>query len=222
MDGNRRSRFLRAGMAFAALFLLAAGTSGAQWSVSAAVGLVYNAPVPLTIRQEGFPPLRLTARYDTHPFRTPLYYVLRVSRWDRGRSNGWELTLVHQKLYLSNPPSEVGAFSVSHGCNLVTLNRAWRREDVVLRFGAGPVIAHPESIVRGKKLSEDGGILGRGYYLSGACAVGSVARRFTGGDFFLDLEGMLAGAYADVPVGDGSARAPNLSLHGIIGAGYQW
>jgi hypothetical protein len=122
------------------------------------VGTSHAFSTPLEIRQAGQDELRFHARYETRPLDTPLYYDLRLARWHGSR--GFELDLLHQKLFLTNPPPEVQAFAVSHGYNLLTLNHLWRSTALVYRLGGGLVVAHPESTVRGRTFE-------RGYRLSG-------------------------------------------------------
>ncbi len=138
--------------------------------------------------------------------------------WDGSR--GWELELVHDKLYLVDGPAEVGAFSISHGFNLLTVNRAWEAGGLVRRLGAGAVVTHPENTIRGKALPEDGGLLGWGYYLSGPTVQAAVEKRFrVRGDLFLPVEGKATASFARVPVADGSADVPYAALHGLAGLG---
>jgi hypothetical protein len=195
--------------------------AGAQerWTFELCGTVPYNVPLPLTIRQSGQPDINLTGRYSSKPFVTPVCWVWRIGRWSNQRS--WELQAVHQKLYLDNRPPEVGSFSVSHGLNLVTINRGWLLDEYMVRGGAGIVLAHPEGTVRGKSLSEDRGILGMGYYVSGPVVMIGTARRFRlVGELFLDLEVMSALSCSDVPIADGDARVYNLVVQVNFGLGY--
>ena len=62
------------------------------WSIEFSGGIPYNFPSPLVIEQQGEPTLRLTARYSSEPFRSPIYYVWRIGRWKDGRA--WEFESV--------------------------------------------------------------------------------------------------------------------------------
>ena len=195
------------------------GAAAQEWSVHAGVGGAYNLSLPLTIEQTGAPDLSLTGHYDTRAFDTPLYYVLRV---ERAYGNGaLALELIHHKLFLTNPPDEVQDFSISHGFNVVTLQRAWSRAGVVsLRAGAGVVVAHPETTVRGQK-QPGGGWLDRGYYVSGPAAqVAFGISRPLRGRWRVGGEGKLVGARAWVPIADGTARLWHASAHlnALVGA----
>lgn len=191
-----------------------------RWSVSASLGAAWNLPTPLTIRQAGFGDLHVRARYDGQPFRRPWYYALRVGRTDRGR--GWALAFVHHKLHLRNPPAGVEEFSVSHGFNLLIVERSWHERGGRRSLGCGLVIAHPENVVRGRKLAERGGLFGRGYHASGALLSAALGRDVPlRGRWFLPLEGRATAAWARVPVVDGHATVPNLALHALAGIGWR-
>ncbi|MBI5711555.1 MAG: hypothetical protein HZC42_14820 [Candidatus Eisenbacteria bacterium] len=189
-----------------------------RWSAAAYLGAAWNLPSPLIIRQPGFADLRLRARYDSRAFELPLYYALRLER-STGRA-GWAVSFIHHKLHLSDPPAEVGEFAISHGFNLLLVERTWREGRVHRSLGAGVVIAHPENTVRGRKLAEDGGRLGGGYYLAGFAASAAVAREIPlGGGWFAPLEGRVTAAWARVPVAGGQADVPNVAVHGLAGLG---
>ncbi len=216
----RRSR-LRGVLVLLPLLLLAAappGAAAADWTFEFFVGVPFGFPSTLTIRQSGQPDIAARAHYESRPLRTPLYYGWRVGRWDGDRA--WELEFVHDKLYLADPPAGVGEFAISHGYNLVTVNRAWEHGGLVRRAGAGVVVAHPESTVRGKRLPENGGLLGWGYYLAGPTVQAAVEKRIRlRGDVFLPVEGKATASFARVPVADGSADVPHAALHGLAGLG---
>ncbi len=194
------------------------GAVAADWTVEIFVGIPLGLPSPLTIRQAGQPDIAVRARYESRPFRRPIYYGWRIGRWDGSR--GWELELVHDKLYLVDKPGDVGEFAISHGFNLVTVNRAWEHGGVVGRVGAGAVVAHPENTIRGKPLPEDRGLLGWGYYLTGPTVQAAVEKKVRiRGDLFLPVEGKATASFARVPVADGSADVPYAALHGLAGLG---
>jgi hypothetical protein len=131
--------------------------------VSVGAGFQYNVPLPLVIRQSGHPDLRLTARFDTRPFAEVPYYDVKVGM--ERRPWAFELELVHHKLYLVNRPAEVGTFEITYGYNPILLNVVREQRNVALRAGAGIVLTHPETTVRGHRFPETGGVLG--WYVSG-------------------------------------------------------
>src|SRR5712664_245109 len=78
------SRYLRAGyharlvvvwrhLTVLAVFLLAAPVA-AEWRIEGHFGTAWNVPSTLTLRQDGQPPLRLDAHWETQPLRAAPYY----------------------------------------------------------------------------------------------------------------------------------------------------
>ncbi len=198
-----------------ALLLVAAPLS-AQWTFQVSVGEVANLETSLEIRQEGSPPIELDADYESQSFTSPLYYSLRAGR------SGWELELIHQKLFLENRPPEVQRFDISHGFNLVTVNRAWERRRFLWRLGAGVVVAHPENEVRGRKLDPGDTNLSGGYHLAGPVIQAGIEKRFeVGRRWLLGIEAKASAARAEVPVAGGEAEVPNAALHLLAGFGFR-
>ena len=196
----------------------------ANWSAEIAGGAVYNFPIPLTIQQAGEPDIHMTAHYETRPFTSPYYYDLRIGKWDG--DTAWEFEDIHHKIYLQNTTPDVSHFSISHGYNLFTINRAWlTKNKYIWRVGLGVVIAHPESTVRGQTIDdESGGTLNNGgYYVAGPTSMVSLGRRFyVTRSFFMELEGKVTASYAEVNVANGTAYAPNVALHANLGLGYDF
>jgi hypothetical protein len=198
-----------------------AGTPAARaetsWGVQLFVGVPFNFPSRVTIRQEGAPDLRFRGRFETRPFERPWYYG--VGAFRRGGGREWWAELVHHKLHLLNPPPEVQDFSISHGYNFVLVGGGIEAASGVwTRVGAGVVVAHPESTVRGRALREGGGAFGLGYHLAGpALSAGLEGRVPLGDRARLTLGARLLGGYAVVPVEGGTARVPNLAVHATAG-----
>jgi len=188
-----------------------------QWSLQIFGGAPFNFNLPLTIHQSGHPDLKVTGNYDSRPFEVPYYYAWRVGAWNGNKA--WELELVHNKLYLKNRPPEVQEFSISHGYNLLTVNRAWKEKGFMFRGGLGVVITHPETTIRGRSHPQEGGISG-GYFLSGPTVQGAVEKRFHIWRWLIgSLEGKLTVSYARIPVEGGHADVPNVAVHGLFGLG---
>ena len=187
--------------------------------VSVGAGLQYNVPMPIVIRQTGEPDIRLTARFSTRPFfEVPYYDVKAGLAWKLWAG---ELELVHHKLYLDNRPPEVDTFEITHGYNPILLNVVREQSGVAFRAGAGILLAHPQSTVRGLRFPETGGILG--WYVSGPAAQLSVSKWFDiNRQLFAGFEGKFVGAWARVPIEQGSADVPNLSLHGLVTVGWRF
>lgn len=190
-----------------------------RWSFELQEAVVYNVPLPLTIRQDGYPAIKVSgARYHTEPFTLPVYYDGRISRWQDDHS--WEVEFIHHKIYLQNNPGEVQAFNVSHGFNLLFVNRGFDRQILRYRLGAGVVIAHPESEVRGLVFNSARGDNDRGYYLSGPAIHVSVNKPFyLGNRFFINAEARTTLAYASVKVAQGRADVYNIAFHLVLGVG---
>jgi hypothetical protein len=191
------------------------------WVVELSGGVALNAPTPLRIVQRGERDLRTTARYASRPFRHPLYYAVRVGRWSG--ADAWELELVHHKIYLRNPPPGVQHFEVSHGYNLLSVNRAQRHGRSVARAGAGVVIARPEATIRGRMYKGRDGLFGDGYHVAGPTLQLAASRHFTShGDAVAAVEGKLTASYARIPVDEATALVPNVAAHGLVGVGYRF
>ena len=190
-----------------------------EWSIEARVGGAWNAPMPIVLRQQGQENLRIDPTWSSRSFEPPIYYGWRITRW--GERSGWALDLAHHKLHLENPPPEVRHFAISHGYNLLTVQRLEGREGWQFGLGLGAVIAHPESEVRGQAHDEHRGAMGEGYYLSGPTAAALLAyTRDLKGGLLASFELRLTMSHAAVPIAGGEAEVPNLAVHGTIGFGW--
>ena len=181
-------------------------------------GTAWSAPTTLTIDQSGEERLSFRAHWETRPLDEAPYYAVRVGLWNRRR--GWELQLLHHKVYLTNGPPEIERFEVSHGWTLLTLQRATRGRPFDWRLGVGAVIGYPEGRIRGEPANPEDGIFGSGYYLSGAGALAGAGRTFTiTRRFFASTEAQLTYSWASVPIAKGHARTANFALHVLLGLG---
>lgn len=191
--------------------VISGDTSGRRYFLEVAPGFSWVPPVPLSIRQEGFEKISLWARYQTASFKLPLYYSVRMGFINGGQ--GWEAEMNHLKVYLENTPAEVERFSVSHGYNQLLVNRLFRRGALDWRVGAGVVVAHPESVVRGKRHDERGGLFNHGYYLAGPVILGGYSHRVAVSPWFtLHFSGSVTAALAWVKVSGGHATVPVAAL----------
>jgi hypothetical protein len=189
---------------------------GRQWSLEASFGTAYNAPRTLTVKQHGQPDISFDARFETKAFDNPLYYSLRLGSWQN--SEAWEFEFIHHKLYVDNTPDEIEHFEITHGFNIMTINKAWAMNNTVLHLGVGTVLAHPDTTVRG--LSSGYGAWNEGYHLGGYALQGAIQRRFIFHNRgFLSLELKLLHAHTRVPINNGSAEVVNDSLHFLFGYG---
>lgn len=208
--------------AIAFLFVLVeSGWSQSVWSFELHAGSVLNVPLPLTIRQEGYPGMHLIARFRTEAFIPPVYWDGRISRWENRRS--WEVELIHQKLYLKNTTSEIQKFNISHGFNLLMANRGFDCGKFRIRTGAGIVLAHPESKIRGREFGDTTDDFDLGYFVSGSVANVALAKPVQiSSRLFVNLETKATFAYAHIKIADGSADVFNLAFHLIVGLGFNF
>lgn len=204
---------------FATLALAAAPAAAGEGRlrVELALGGAHSFGSTLQVEPSAFPHLAIDASWASRSFDPPLYYAWRLARADaRGT---WALRFVHHKAYLEKTTAEVERFAVSHGYNLLTLERALAIGGFDLSAGAGLVIAHPESTIRGETRPEnEGGPFGGGYFLTGPTAAVAAARRVTlGRHLALVPELRFTLSRARVPIAGGEASVPNAAVHALVG-----
>ncbi len=184
-------------------------------------GNSWSAPSTLKIDQSGEEQLSVRAHWLTHPSQDAHYFAARFSLWNGHK--GWELQFLHHKIYLSNPPPEIDQFEVSHGWNLITVQRASRGKILDWRVGAGPVIAHAEGTVRGRDVDGGDGLFGQGYYVSGAGALAGAGKSLAiWRRLFATAEGQVTFSLARIPINTGHARTTNLAFHLLLGLGFDF
>lgn len=198
--------------------LFAASQAQTRWSFEVHGGQVYNLPMPLSVKQSGFPDIRLNARYDTEGFTLPVYWDMRLGRWQNMRL--WEIELIHHKLYLDNTTPEIQKFNISHGYNILMVNRGLEKNKFRYRAGAGVVLAHPESIIRGKEFGNSTDDWDTGYYLTGPVFNLAISRPIhLGSRFYINPEVKTTLAYSYIRISQGHANVYNLAFHLILGFG---
>ena len=202
------------------LFLIIMGRGVyADVSVTLMGGSAYNFSAPMTISQTGYQEIKIDSRWESKSFESPPYYLIRLAL--RKDQIQWELEFIHHKLYLKNKPSSVQRFSISHGFNLLFVNRSMMFKTLVVRIGAGIVIAHPETEVRLRKFNDDKGLFGLGYTISGPAAQFSIGKYFPlAKGWSLVAEGKLTGSYVRIPISDGYAYLFPCAIHGLLGLEY--
>jgi hypothetical protein len=182
-------------------------------------GLPYNVPLPLTISQSGEQDISLTAHYRSDPFAIPIYWNWRISYWND--NHAFEIEATHHKIFLKDTSPEVQEFSISHGFNTITVNYAWKDYGFVFRGGIGLVLAHPESIIRGKRFDESGGIFDAAYQLTGPTINLAAGKRFNlSRKLFFELDTKINLSYAKVAVVYGEAKLYNIALQFNFGMGF--
>jgi hypothetical protein len=193
----------------------------AQVTVDAFTGTAFNLHTPLTISQAGQPEIHFTAHYKTRPMEDTPYFGARFSLWKGNRA--YQLTVVHHKLYLENPPDDVQWFRITYGFNMATLGLGWRHGSLSYTVGAGAVVTHASNSVRGRRYLGTGGPLNKGYTFSGVTAIGSAQYKLPlSRVFYLSAETMLSASYIEVKVNEGRAEVPSASLHLHAGFGYSF
>jgi hypothetical protein len=221
-------RRLRRGLLLPALALCLGAVTGRparaqDVSVDLLFGTAYNAPTPLTIRQEGFPDLGHTAHYRTRPLGPYApYYSARLSVWRGDRA--WEVHVVHHRLFLHNTTPEIERFEVHFGYSYLMAGHAWRRGGFVIHAAGGAVITRPANRVRGRSFGTgDPDAPAGGYDLSGVGAAIGISRRARVARHLsvVGTAAFIAGR-ASVPVNGGSATVPNAGIHGQIGLGFDF
>lgn len=177
-------------------------------------------PSPLKITQSGYDDLKIWARYKSSPFRSPVYYSIRVG-WINGDS-GYELEMNHLKIHLQNTTNEISRFSISHGYNQIFINQVKSRNKIGRKIGVGLVLVHPENTVRGVGLNQKQGMFNEGYYIAGLAAQYGVFKELNLTKYFYILAELRTSiAYANVPVANGRAHVPILAFHLQLGPGFR-
>ena len=197
----------------AALFFPSAVRAEDRFRAQFFGGTSWSVPSTLAVDQSGLSRLEFRARWETRPLEDAPYYAARVALWSGRR--GWELQLLHHKIYLTNETAEVERFEVSHGWNLITLQRADRGRAVEWRAGAGAVVAHTEGRIRGRDVDTGA------YQLSGAGALVGAGKSFAiSRRFFASAEAQVTLSWARVPIQTGHARTVNAAFHVLFGFGF--
>lgn len=221
MTGKYLLGTMRKAIFIVPFFILSQTIAFAQsrWSFELHGGEVYNVPMLLTVKQQGYPNLKLTARYHTESFTLPVYWDWRFGRWQNNKS--WEFELIHHKLYLDNTTPEVQKFNISHGFNMLMVNRGFDKKTFRYRAGVGVVLAHPESNIRGKEFGNTGNDWDLGYYLTGPVLNLAFSKPIQlNGRFYLNAEAKTTFAYSRIKIAEGDADVYNLAFHLILGLGY--
>ena len=191
------------------------------WQLELLPGIAVVPPLPLTIHQTGHPSLHITAQYQTKSLQLPPYYSYRITTLKANK--GWSLEMNHLKIYLKNTSPEIEQFSVSHGYNQVFLNRHCVKDRLTWLMGAGAVIGHPESTIRGRQFQEKRGLFNAGYYLAGIAIQGAMQYYLIQTTpLTLPLEAKVSVGYGQVPIAGGHAHVPIIAFHLLCGLGLRF
>ena len=181
-------------------------------------GTTINFRSPLKIERAGYETYTIHARYKTHSFKSPYYYVVYLGLWNKDKT-AWGLRFTHQKIILQNPNESLTHFEISHGYNMLVLTRTWNNKWFMWHAGAGVVIAHPESIIDGVGFVGKG----KGYYLSGVAAEAGIGKHFDITKWlYATTETKFSAGWARVPINGGHATAPNEAFHFAGGLGLRF
>lgn len=206
---------------FFLILSLSALYAQSSWSFEAHGGEVYNLPMPLTINQQGYSDIKLTASYHTEALTLPVYWDVRLSRWQKDQS--WEFEVTHHKLYLNNTSAEVQKFNISHGFNMLLVNHGFDKKTFHYRAGAGIVLAHPESNIRGKKYGDSVDDFDLRYYITGPIVNFAIGKHYRlNNRFYINAEAKTTFAYAQIKVAEGNAEVYNIAFHLILGVGFDF
>ena len=234
-------QILRCAIVIAGMIVIPARLE-AQWLVSAYGGAVHTQASDVRVDQpvEGTSLLFADTALESRSFESPEYYGYRVGhgvpRVD------WlfvEAEVIHAKVYVRSPQQTLGSgllnhaaasgvpfaavvddFNLSHGLNFIFVNALMRREiyervTAMARIGAGPVLPHTESVVRGQR-REHYELAGAGVQLSAGAEV-LVWRTLA-----VAAEYKWTRAQPQVTLAVGSLSLPATSHHVVLGIAAQF
>jgi len=175
--------------------------------------------MPLTIKQDNYAPVKLQAKFASEPFTLPLYVDSRVIRWKNRKL--WEAEFLHHKLYLQNTTPEVEKYNISHGFNMLMINRGFDHQKFQYRFGGGIVLSHPESKIRGKEFGDSDDNWDLGYYISGPVINLALGRQMhLNKRIYINAESKTTLAYGRIKIAEGNSDVYNIAFHLILGIGF--
>jgi hypothetical protein len=188
-------------------------------SIDIIAGAALNLDSKVSFHQSGKKDISLTGQYITKPFDDPYYLGFRINF--NIAKHVWELQFLHHKIYLTNTTEEVQHFEITHGFNTITIHYRYIYDYINLRLGAGIVLPHTESTIRGHKHASTGGIFGWGYHITGPILLAGINRDWMlSTHFYLNTEIQFIAGWAKVPIYNGHANANNFAFHFIFGIGY--
>ena len=192
-----------------------------MYSIDLMSGLVYNLRSPLLIQEQSKDNQVLMVDFKTSSFSGMPYFLLRFNF--HFADHALEIQYLHHKITMNNPQDNVQQFEIDHGFNILSFQYRFELDFLNLRFGAGAIIAYPESIVSSRSFSGAGGIVNSGYYIAGPALLVGANKVFpVSKDFYLSAEILMTSAWALVPIATGQALASNFALHMLFGGGYHF
>ena len=209
------------------LVAVAVAQVGVAQGMQVYLGWSYTFPTNLEVVQQGHPNTTVQqAEFATKSFADPIYYGVRLW-WGEARGLRVELELIHQKLYFESAARNgdiLNRFQVTDGLNLLLFNIAYALDTgpifPIARLGAGLVIPHPETIVRGKEFGIDGDPL---YYHFGGFGFQTAVEgqvRWPGVGITGSVEAKYTWAATRFQIADGFSYGEFSTLHAVFGGGY--
>ena len=185
------------------------------------MGSAYNVKTDLKIKQYGYDVIDIDGDYETKPHQLPPYYAIGLSSFDKKKQKGWQVYLIHHKLYWVGEHSDIQDFTITNGYNLIGYDISHSlhsdgQMDFNLLIGGGIVMTHPESKVRNQKFDEHGGFKGPdtdGYFVSGIFIKSGVELLIGKNTFVWASSIETSIANASVPIAGGLAEVPNIAFH---------
>ncbi|MEA2017867.1 MAG: hypothetical protein U9N59_05405 [Campylobacterota bacterium] len=216
----------------AGALLLATSVQASEYSFEFYSGFVYNMKEDILIRQGAADDIAIdNANLKTNPTTNPLYYGMRITKWD-GDESAWEFEHLHQKLYIENPEKinpNLTRWEITDGYNFFFINKAKKINTLgglVYRYGGGLVITHPDVTIYEKTNHKQGNgaiTAGEGYHLSGFVVQTSIQKEFPiNKKWYFKTELRATYAQANVPIADGDMNVRNRALHFNYGVGYKF
>lgn len=218
--------------------------ASAEWTLALFIGGARTNDSPLTLVQPGESTAVTLSpvSYGAASFDAPIYYGYRAGFFQHAGWLGFEGEFIHLKVIADTARSAdvtgtvrgeivsgprpiadvIEQFSITHGVNLLLMNVVARREAgsrdssgsprwiLAARGGVGATVPHAESTVRG---------IVREQYEWGALslqAASGVELRVTQ-RLYVTGEYKLTRTVQDVSIVSGSARAPLITHHGVVG-----
>ena len=192
-------------------------THAETWAFEALIGDAYNFHSSTRIEHEATGRRHWDGNYETRGLEGPLHYAWRIARWRDDAA--WELQLLHHKLYLQDPQPPIEALSVSHGFNIITINRAMRFGPWRARVGVGPVVTHAEARIAGTSYDGPYELAGAAFLVGGGREVRLTEHLYALGEFSATY-GHVEAQPKGTPRLELSISNP--ALHAHIGLGYRF
>ncbi len=203
-----------------------------DYSVLLYGGFVSNMKETLTYKKSDETDIRIKdVELSTKPLTWPVYYGLRLTKWDD--VTAWEVEHTHQKLYIANSKltGKLEHWEMTDGFNFFFVNRAWQLNeewgDTVFRVGSGLLITHPDITYNREHFHGKGHgplTFGTGYDLSGFVIQAGLQKIFDiNEEWFFSAEARVTYASGwSEDVGKGISVIQNRALHLNYGIGYKF